>query len=342
MKSSSIVPWQFFKELFHFDHGSIENEVRERPGHYKDLNPHALYTSYEDLANIIQGPWVSGTWIDLGAGVGQSSLMYAYLYPERKSIAIESDEARALAGKRVKELLKLNNCQFINDDLEVCPIPEGETYFLYFPTGMVLDRILSELRLINKFKRLIVIESHGDLLPRLMKEQWLRPVGAIPLNTPRHHPEAMVYERVEAPLNYGPHQISYLNKLLLIQDEDHSLWIGESKGLEWLREDQYQLAYPPRTINWSQVQKIMEVVDLDERSYFLVKLRRLSPLVIQTKEKLIEGFIRKIIISPCFKVELSSGELVEWQDIKKINWRDILCFDSSSGFCYLPPAPWEK
>lgn len=341
MKSSSTVPWQYFKELLQFDHKKIEREVKERPGHYKDLNPIALYTSYEDLANIIQGPWVTGSWIDLGAGVGLSSLMYAYLFPDRKSIAIESDKARALAGIKVRDSLKLYNCQFINDDLETCPIPEGETYFLYFPTGMVLDRILSELRLKEKFERLIAIESHGDLLPRLKKERWLRPIGEIPLITPRHHHEAIVFERVEAPIDHGPHQISYLNKLLLIQDEDYSQWIGESRGMEWLNGDQYQLVHPPRTINWKQVQRIMDEEELDERCHFLVKLRRLSPLVFRAKEELVEGSIRKIVVSPCFRVELSSGELIEWEDIKSINWRDKLCFDSSSGYCYLPPAPWE-
>lgn len=342
MTSSSIVPWQYFKELFQFDHKSIENEVRERPGHYKDLPPEALYTSFEDLANILGGPWVSGTWVDLGAGVGQSSLMYAYLYPDRKSIAIESDKARSDAGLKKRDSLGLLNCEFILDDLETCPLPDGETFFLYFPTGLVLDRILCELRHLKKFKRLIAIESHGDLLPRLKKESWLYPVGSIPLKTPRHFPEAMVYERVDAPAEYGPHQISFLNKHLSILDQDLSLWLGESRGLEWLQGNQYQLLYPPRTICWDQVQKIMNEEDLDELSYFLVKLRRLSPIVIHTLDKKLEGSIRKIVVSPSFKLELSSGELVEWKDIKSIKWRDELCFDSLSGYCCLPPAPWEK
>ncbi len=342
MTSSSIVPWQYFKELFHFDHKNIENEVRERPGHYKDLHPEALYTSYEDLVSILKGPWVTGTWIDLGAGVGLSSLMYACLYPDRKSIAIESDTARIDAGIKKRDTLGLLNCEFIHDDLETCMLPDGETYFLYFPTGMVLDRILCELRHLEKFKRLIAIESHGDLLSRLEKENWLHPVGTIPLKAPRHHPEAVVYERVIAPAEYGPHQISFLNKLLCIEDKDYSQWIGESRGLEWLSGDQYQLVYPPRTIRWSQVQKIINEEDLDERSYFLVKLRRHSPLVIQTHDRKLDGSIRKIVVSPSFKVELSSGELIEWEDIKSIKWRDILCFDSSSGYCCLPPAPWEK
>jgi hypothetical protein len=342
MSSSSIPDSEFFKELFGFDHKIIEEKVEDLPGLYKNLSPEALYTSYEDLLEIFQSPWVSGSWIDLGAGVGQSALMYAYLYPEKDSFALERDEARIRAGKEVQARLKLFNAHLIEADLLAHPIPDGESYFLYFPTGHVLDRILHELKNKQNFKRLIAIESHGDLLSRLARVPWLKLVGSIPLSSPRHYPEAQVFERISREEITGPHEVSFKERILVIQDEDERRWLGESFGLEWLGEEKYQLAHPPRTILWKQVQEVLSFDEFDQLVQFLLRIRRLSELKISSTQGLHKGAIRKIEISPSFSVEISSGEWVEWSEIKRITWGETLCFEASSDYFYLPPVPWEK
>lgn len=342
MKSSSIPDWEFFRDLFGFNHHLIEEKVSDLPNHYKNLSPEALYTSYEDLLEIMTGPWARGTWIDLGAGVGQSALMYAYLFPDRISFALEKDEARIQSGLKVREKLNLLNSHLLQADLLSTEIPDGETYFLYFPTGMVLDRILSELRTKKSLKRIIAIESHGDLLPRLAREPWLKVSGSIPLQSPRHYPVALVFERISQSEGLLPHQISFLERFLIIEDENKMKWIGESYNLEWMREDNYQLSIPPRTIQWEQVKEIVTLSELPPRAQFLVKLRRLNDLSFIHQEGLISGSIRKIEVSPSFRVELSSGEWVEWSKIKRITWGDTLCFEALSDYYYLPPVPWVK
>lgn len=342
MKSSSILDWEFFRDLFHFDHDLIEKKVSDLPGHYKNLNPDALYTSYEDLLMIMKSSWVSGSWVDLGAGVGQSALMYAFLYPEEMSYALEKDEARIQSGQRVRERLNLLNAHLIQADLLSAEIPDAETYFLYFPTGMILDRVLNEIRTKQNFQRIIAIESHGDLLPRLSKEPWLKLSGKLPLHAPRHHPEVHIFERTSFLEQWGPHQVSFLHSFLIIEDQNEMKWVGESYNLEWIGEDRYQLVYPPRTILWGQVKEVVSFSQLHPTIQFLVKLRQLSDLLFFTKGAYILASIRKIEISPSFKVELSSGEWVEWSEIKGISWGDTLCFEALSDYYYSPPAPWEK
>jgi hypothetical protein len=328
--------WQNF---FEFSHAEIESQVENKDGSYKNIRPEALYTSYQDLETIFSYLGEAGTWVDLGAGIGVSALMYAYLYPDRKAYALEFVRSRIEAGIKIKEEKKLPNAVLLNQDLLHCEIPQGDTYFLYFPTGPVLDRILSWLYLSKSPFRLVAIESHGDLLNRLGKESWLVPVGEIALSQPRHHSHAIIYEA-----NWSleiqrsrPHEISFQQKLLLIDQQ----WWGESFGLEWLEGDHYNLKIPPRTIAWEQVSQIVEWNDLDCSLRFSLQLRRLGPLVISTCAGDKEGSLRKIYSSPCFSVELSTGEQLEWKNILTIHWNHILCYDSSSDYFFLPPAPSE-
>lgn len=328
MSSSSPVPWESFKELFSLDHGSIEQQVEDRPGQYKDLDPRALYTTLEDFFHIMKSPWTFGTWVDLGAGAGESVLMYASLFPERRSIGIECAGARVRAGEELRKRLGIGNAQLREADLLCCEIPDAQTFFLYFPTGHVLDRVLNELRAKGSFRYLIVVESHGDLLPRLNKEKWLKIVGRIPLSSPRHHPNAIVYERGADSNEVGPHQVSFHEKYLLFTDP-RGEWIGDSFGLEWLKDEQYQLLRPPRTIEWGQLIKIMDQGELAPAVRLLVEVRKKGEVEITVKSTILQGHIRKILVRPCFEVEISTGEWVKWEDIKTIKADNHLCYESS-------------
>lgn len=327
MNSSSPAPWEPFKKLFVLDYKSVEEEVEDKPGQYKDLDPRALYTPLEDFYKIMTSPFCGGTWVDLGSGIGESVLMYGRLFPQRRAIGVESSLARVKAGRELKERLELSNIELREGDLLNCDFPEGETYFLYFPTGHVLDRILSQLKRI-KFSFLIVIESHGDLLPRLRKENWLRVVEELPLSTPRHHSSAVIFSKEENAGSSGLHDVSFLERYLLIHDQDGE-WIGESFGLEWIGGDKFHLATPPRTFEARQVVHVGDIHDLTSKTQMAFYLRREGELMFFTRAGNVQGFIRKIQVRPAFRLELSCGQWIQWEDILSIQSSDILCYESS-------------
>lgn len=327
MKSS----WLRSLERFKFNHNAIEELVSKTTGSYKGLDSRALYTSQEDFLAIFSHPLVTGTLVDLGCGTGEGCLLYHSLYPDRTSIGVDFEESRIDAGLQFKEKLGLHGVTLKHQDLLVAPVPEGNTYFLYFPTGMVLDRVLDELYRSNRPFRLVAIESHGDLLPRLMKENWLKVVGEVPLTSERHHPFALIFERqmVERSPELLPHIISFVEKFLLIEEGTYS-WLGESQGLEWTEGERYELIIPPRTIQWHQVKDILSFDEVDVRFQRALMMRRLGEVTVKTPSGDFTGHIRKIIVSPTFHLEISSGEKVEWNHIVTITQGSILCYDSSS------------
>jgi hypothetical protein len=333
MSSFSSKLWEFFK----IDLRVSENFSDSRAELYEGLSAEALYTSLEDLETIQRHPLVEGTWVDLGCGVGHSMMLYQTLFPDRRSIGVELSEKRAKEGQRAIEASGLEGATLIHADLLDVPLPDGDTYFLYFPTGPVLDRLLFELRKRETF-RLVVIESHGDLLDRLNKEKCLTPIAEIPLKQSRHHPTARIFQgRRESSSLQSPFNLSFIEKYLLIQD-DELQWIGETRGLEWQRGEEFLLHIPPRSILWSQVLAVVHRNDLSEDVRFLCDLRRYGECEILVKNKPHRGVIRKISVKPSFSVELSTGEWIEWKDILTITMGHHLCFDSSSSLFSLPPA----
>lgn len=317
-------------EHFDFDDQQAEDEVLDRHGSYKGLSLEALYTCDEDLLSFFNHPLVVGNFADLGCGVGKAALLYGALFPERKSIGIEFESSRLKRGETFLKSYPLQNVSLLNQDLLKCSIPMVETYFLYFPTGLVLDRILYELYQTNHSFRILAIESHGDLYKRLERENWLELVGTVPLKSLRHHSYGHIYER-----NFKkrlddliPFNQSFLKKFLLIEDQGEE-WLGESYGMEWTDGDRFELQVPPRTLFWKNVKKMMLLSEIDPKYHTALALRNSLPCEIATLSKKFIGIIRKIIISPTFKLELSTGEKVEWDEILTIHQGIELCFASS-------------
>lgn len=335
MDSLLIAAYQNFKAELQKLELESERSVESCADRYKDLNPQALYTSFEDLENLCTHPLVTGVWLDLGGGSGRTSLVYSFL-TGKPSISLEIDTARNLVGKKCSQKYNLPSTH-INCDLLTEDIPFADTYFLYFPTGIVLDRILWQLSERVGFS-LLVIESHGDLLERISREVGYEEVARIPLKTPRHNPEAFIFKKVAigpAPL---PHTLSFCDKLLLIRDSQGE-WIASSLGLEWLGEDRYQFLHPPRTISWNN--DFIRALEESESDYSLISnisdLRKRG----EVRIALVNGqeyvaLIRKIRITPSLGLEISSSELIEWSDISKISQGSILCYESSSCFFSLP------
>ncbi len=327
MKSSLTPYWESFK--------AAENLVSDDPSAYRGLSPEALCTDPEDILEIVSDSLIQGTWVDLGSGYGHTVLTYAEKFPERKAVGVERETARVSLSQKMADDLGLD-VSFIQGDLLHCDIPEGQVYFLYFPQGHVLDRILSVLMRKKNFV-IVAIESHGDFFSRLDKEDWLTLSQSIPLKSSRHDSHARIYSSTKvADKLHGLHEYSFREMIFLIRDNGTS-WLGESYGL-FASGTSYQLMHPPRTIQEEDVVKIMTINELSQTEKFLVALRRAGELQVSTGDKNYSGFIRKIITSPAFSVEFPCGERVEWERIQLIKQGLHLCYDSSSGFFSLPPA----
>jgi hypothetical protein len=313
---------------------TIEKEVRDLPGSYRGISEEALLTTFDDFQRIFKNLPPGKTWVELGSGHGLGPLSFAKSFPDNKAVGIEFELARFEASVKALENSTLTNAQFIHADLLTYPIPKGDFYFLYFPTGIVLDRILNYLGTQLESFYLIVIESHGDLLPRLKKEKWLRVHSEIPLSSARHYPQAVFFEKCAQKIS-DLHDMSFKEKFLVISDQS-SEWIGESFGLEWVKENEFLLLTPPRTISEFQVKNVFDFEQIPAEFHSALLLRKLGMLTIQFITGIKHSHIRKIFISPSFKLELSSGEQVEWSEIKQIYWENTLCYDSLLDYFFYP------
>lgn len=326
MNSSLPRFWEHFK----LPHESIEENVEGRDGSYQGVKEEALYTCREDYLAIFNHPLSEGTFVDLGCGAGEGCLLYGSLFPDRKAIGVEFEKARIEYGQEFRKQFKIDNVDLIEADLMSDRIPVGDTYFLYFPTGPVLDRILHILYHSQKKFRLIAIESHGDLIPRLELENWLTFKASVPLHSPRHHPLANIYEHNFEVRDSSllPFDLSFKNNYLVIEENGES-WIGNSRGLEWTSADRFELSIPPRTIFWKNVRSWSDGEDFSSLQKLAIALRDEGELEIITLNQRIMGIIRKIIIGPTFSLEFSTGEKVEWKKILKIKKGTKLCYVSS-------------
>ena len=316
--------------VINFDFTSIEANVEDSPGHYFGTSPEALYTDREDYLNIFKALPPSKLWVELGSGVGLGPLLFALEHPMAKAIGLEFDRSRHDAAVKMKYEMSLANLEFQHADLMTCSIPLGDVYFLYFPTGPVLDRILCELGSRSHDFFLVVIESHGDLLPRLEMETWLELKTEVILQSKRHYPKARVYRNISKRCVLF-NDLSFIERYLLIQEDDGRLWLGDSLGMEWQGGEHFLLQHPPRSFFSSRVQKVIFHAELSREEALLVELRKGGAVTIHTHDTIIFGELRKIMIRPSFGVEISSGPLIEWSQIKQIFQRDTLCYDSSSS-----------
>lgn len=317
LDSLSTPAYQSFKKELEEKEELSEQNVSSLEGRYKDLDRRALYTSFEDLESIFQNPYVSGTWLDLGGGSGRTCLLYSFL-TGNESINVEIDEARAKIASELADSHQLTVRNFCEDLLD-CLLPLADTYFLYFPTGHVLDRVLDVLSKRVDFT-LVVIESHGDLIPRIEKEKGYELVDQVLLKTPRHHPFAQIYRKRSVIDYFSPHKISFKYDFLIFKDSLGE-WVADSFGLEWEGGDHYKFLNPPRSVMWSE--DFVGFFDDSHPLYGVVKeiahkRREGTVEVILKNSEVKTGFIRKVRLSPTFSLEISTGELIEWNQIQKL------------------------
>lgn len=317
LDSLSTPAYLNFKQQLEEREKQSEQNVLSLEGRYKNLNLQALYTSFEDLESIFQSQYIKGTWLDLGGGSGRTCLLYSFL-TGRPSINVEIDSARSHITDLISSQYELPVENFC-DDLLKCSLPVADVYFLYFPTGHILDRVLDVLSVRLGFS-LVVIESHGDLIARIEKEKGYVLVEKINLKSPRHYPYAHIYQKNETVFDFNPHKLSFRDEILIIRDALGE-WVADSFGLQWEGGDSYQFLNPPRSILWTE--DFAGILAKDDVHYSqilqLSKWRRQGELRFMLKngeEK--KGYIRKIRVSPTFALEISSGELIECESLKNI------------------------
>lgn len=273
----------------------IEKMVSRREGSYQSLNPEALLTSESDFRNIFQTLQID-SWCEFGSGYGTGTLLFSDLYPEREAIGIEFELPRVEFAEAEARQRK-SAAKFIHADLLDCEIPQVQTYFFYFPTGPVLDRLLCELGTRTDNFQLVVIESHGDFLERLKLETWLTPVQEIPLTSARHYDKAVVFRKVgmKAPSLFD---LSFKDEYLLVQDQI-GRWLADSRGLEFVDLQSIQSKYPPRTFLQKEVVRIFPEDEIPGELRPYLEQRRVN------------GRWRKLYIDPEMLAETPEGRFIK-------------------------------
>jgi hypothetical protein len=272
-----------------------EKEVSKREGSYSNLSSEALLTSIADFQRIFESVEIE-SWCELGAGYGLGTLLFSQLYPDKKSYGIEFEAARVQYA--IKEASQKNSsAHFIHADLLDCDIPLVQTYFFYFPTGPVLDRILFELGSRLEDFQIVVIESHGDFLERLKLETWLGPIQEISLTSARHYQQAVVFKKV-GKKNSSLFDLSFKDQYLLVQDQ-LGKWVADTRGLEFVDLNSIQSKYPSRTFLQKDVVKIFHKNELPEM---------LHPYLQQRRQ---DGLWRKLYLYPELLAETPEGSFIK-------------------------------
>lgn len=183
-----------FDRYFGLNYDKVENKLKEGEfSLYKEqgLLSSALNTSYLDFYQLSQFIPDGATLVDLGSGYGRASLVFNELEKNVKVISVEKVAGRLKESKRVHKKKKFKNYELIQGDFldENFNMPIADFYFIYLPTGDLLEKIFSKLQKIATHQRinLIAIESHGDLIDRLKNEGWLDcSISGLKTSLPRH------------------------------------------------------------------------------------------------------------------------------------------------------------
>lgn len=158
----------FDEKLDHFfgiDVSCSEKNVNlQDPDAYQGLDSRALQTSYIDYYTILKRVPKGEILVDLGAGYCRGSLI-SYLLNMPKCMSYEFQISRTLAARKY---LGTDEC-IIHADLKEEKFLQAHSYYLYFPKGIVLDKILTQLIHYSHIREvhLYVCESHGDVMAYL-------------------------------------------------------------------------------------------------------------------------------------------------------------------------------
>ncbi len=309
------------------------------------LTPEALYTSYHDLLAPMQWLHSQGArrWCDLGCGVGRTCLLWSWLFPDGESVGVEMVPERLEEARSSARGKNLANTLWVEGDFasHAFTLPPADVYFLYLATGPALDALLGKLKREAPGAWVVVVESHGDLRPRLQWEGWwLSPhLQRFPLSSHRHDPW-MAFYRVAphavvaaleqswqaqagilpAELEKHPSPLGYLLSKSnhtgweLVVEEKGEMWTMDTLGLRWHDAVTVQGAHPPRQVAWGSVRVGLRQIPETEPYRQWVRWRRAGTrLGYQTRiGQSGQGILRKIVLSPRMSLEFSDGNRIEW------------------------------
>ncbi len=248
----------------------------------------ALNTSFIDCYEILKqittiNKMRQFTICDIGAGYGKLALTAHFFFSHLKIISIEPVTKRL---ETLKSIVGIDS--IIEDKFRQSHIDLSFKYaFLYFPIGEAFEKILSQLKEKEDLEGLIVIESHGDMFPRLsLESDWLVPEKLCKTAIPRHHDEVRLYKR----------KISATNKLITFHRlfthfpyisirTDKGFWIERTRDIElqYYKENEIFLesksSKRTTTINLSNIADFSYLEEIDDSVLKLFENRKENLLI---------------------------------------------------------------
>lgn len=314
------------------------------------LTTEALYSSYHDVAPVMEWLYAQGarSWCDIGCGAGRTPLLWSWLHPEARGIGIEIVPERVEAARAASRHSNLNNVQWMEGDFASpsLPLPEADVFFIYLATGPSLDALLEKIKRMSRASWVVVVESHGDLCPRLEWESWwLQPHAMrFPLRSQRHDPWVRLYRTRSvhaalalerswemragvlpsellthpSPLGYLLSK-SYLLHWELVIGEGEEMWTMDTLGLKWHDHQTVQGIHPPRQVVWGRGTLVgLRHVPQDGAYGRWARLRRNgTKLRVRGLDASVRSglVLRKIMLAPREILEFSDGSRLEWNQL---------------------------
>jgi SAM-dependent methyltransferase len=299
---------QQLDKQFGLDIAKVEDSISNlNPQFYQGLSAEALNTSYLDYYQLLQFIPKGSIFVDVGSGYSRGSFIAQKL--ERDYVGLEYIQERVEVANKNLTHNMVRQCDVIKEEL-----PIGDYYFLYLPHGPVLYQSLKKIQQIARTRqvRLLVIESHGDVVEYLKQQSWLKPIETgMKTSLPRHNRKIYCFACHSSSRQslFEQHWDWNLNTdtEYVINDEG-TCWTSDTFGSEILYENQLQmqLMNPYRMFS---VNSICEVRQVSKQCESYQQLHRAKVEKYQT----IKGHITKIITKPAQKVEWLNGELTDWQ-----------------------------
>lgn len=314
------------------------------------LTPEALYTGYNDVLQAML--WLrrqgAQSWCDLGCGVGRTCLLWSWLFPEGRSHGVELVPERIEEARGSARALGLGNTLWSEGDFASpqFQLPASDAYFIYLSSGPALDALLEKLKRLPQSVWVVVIESHGELKPRLQWESWwLAPrTQRFPLQSHRHDPWLSLYQTrglhpaleleqswearmglLPADLAQHPSPLGYLltksyqRNWEVVIASDERPWTMDSLGLRWHDAETIQGEHPPRQFQWGLGKiGLRRLPDDPQYRRWALWRRDETPMdyLDQQGQKGERVRIRKLFVAPVLALEFSDGRQILASELK--------------------------
>lgn len=283
------------------------------PYYLAGSNYHALNTAIVDILRILAPLPNFSTIADIGSAHSLMSICSNLLDYNFEVISIEPIQERFTSALNINEVLGGKHTFVTTHFEDISNETRFDYAFLYLPSGNVIEKILQKLHdLSTPPKSILVIESHGDLIPRLDLHPSLtnKKVHCL-LKFPRHDSNCYIYDFSPGALDSFNIFLKdlYSNQFVLVNQDSRGQWIASLKDVyvffESTKNFIIECTYPPRTfkssVNTFEKIKLMDIKRLDQRCTTLISN-------LEDNQKYDGKFLRKIYLDKTI-CELSDGSL---------------------------------